>query len=333
NSLIKKELATKGLFVPFEFLLKKEDKQTDKVLAKSKNYIPTHKFYKTDLSNDKIFSNHNYLYLQFPDEAGYVFSAMKNMLILTALFSLVIIVVFYITIQSVLRQKKLNEVKNDFINNMTHELKTPIATISLAIDALNNPQVKHDEERFSKYTSILKEENQKLNNHVEDVLQLALLEKGELQLHRQKINVIEVIKTSINTHKLQIAKQNAQLIFVPQESQIMIMADEFHLLAVFNNLIDNALKYSNQYCVIELSIYQTTDNIAISIKDNGIGISPDLHKKVFEKFYRVQSGNLHDVKGFGLGLSYVKSIIEQHGGSIELRSNNGSEFIIKLPMT
>jgi two-component system phosphate regulon sensor histidine kinase PhoR len=272
--------------------------------------------------------------VQFPDEAGLVFSGIKNMLILSAFFSLTIILVFYFTLKTILKQKKLGEIKNDFINNMTHELKTPLATISLAIDALNNPQVKQDEEKFNQYTAILKEENQKLNSHVERVLQMALLDKSELQLHKNEVNVIELIHSSIATHQLQINKQQAQVIFDSQQSGVKIYVDEFHLVNVFNNLLDNALKYSKENCLIEITVQKNLNNMLITFRDNGIGIDQALHDKVFEKFYRVQVGNLHDVKGFGLGLSYVKSIIESHNGTVELKSekNKGSEFIIKLPI-
>lgn len=331
---ISKAFETKGVFTPFEFLLQRETLHTENILAKSSAFDKKQKFYKGDLSNNKIFNNHNYLYLQFPDEDSFVFSRMKNILLLSGLFSLITMLAFFYTLRLILKQKKLSEVKNDFINNMTHELKTPIATISLAIDAISNPQVKYDDERFHKYTSILREENQKLNNHVEHVLQLALLDKGELQIHKTKVDIIPLINSVIKAHKLLISKQNAEVVFEPSITELMIQADEYHLLSMFNNLLDNALKYSNSNCRIEIKISGTINEAIISFKDNGIGIDPGLHKRIFEKFFRVQTGNIHDVKGFGLGLSYVKSIIEKHQGSIELRSEkgNGSEFIIKLPL-
>lgn len=217
---------------------------------------------------------------------------------------------------------------------MTHELKTPIATISLAIDAINNNQVKSDEEKFKTYTAILKEENQKLNNHVERVLQMAMLDKGDLHLNKQEIDLVKIINSAIHTHKLQIEKQKAEVIFIHKLAEVYIVADELHLLTVFNNLLDNALKYSDKNCLIEIRLNLTIKNAIIAIKDNGIGIEHSVQKKIFDKFYRVQSGNIHDVKGFGLGLSYVKSIIESHHGVITLNSEKGkgSEFEIKLPV-
>lgn len=339
KSIITKVNQSKGIVTPFEFCLKKETKEIEEIMACSQGFKKDDaNVFRFDLSNNKVFSNHNFLYLQFPDVKAVVFSRMKNILILSSLFSLIIILIFFYTIRTILKQKKLSEIKNDFINNMTHELKTPIATISLAVDAINNPQVKNDDEKFSKYTSILKEENQKLNSHVERVLQMALLDKGELQLRKQKVNAVELINTTIKTYKLQIAEQKAQVVFEPKEQEVIIYADEFHLQSVFNNLLDNALKYSKQNSIIEMSVLKKGTNVLIKFKDNGIGIDPSMHKKVFEKFYRVQSGIIHDVKGFGLGLSYVKSIIEKHGGTISLESDTGSGreekgsvFLIKLP--
>ncbi len=333
KNMIQKELASKGISTPFEFQLRKQDKNTDKIFAQSEGFKKAGKTYKADLSNKRIFSDHNYLYLQFPDEDNYLFSSMKNILLLSVLFSLLIITVFYLTLKTILKQKRITEIKNDFINNMTHELKTPIATISLAIDAINNPQVKNNQERFNQYTAILKEENRKLNSHVERVLQMALIDKGNLQLHKTRIDLCAIIQASINTYKLQAEHCNGHIMVDGAQTPVFITGDEFHLLAAFNNLLDNALKYSKGNCLVQISLHNTGTHFLVKIKDNGIGIDADHQKKVFDRFYRVQGGNLHDVKGFGLGLSYVKSIIESHNGSIELQSEKGkgSTFTIKLP--
>lgn len=334
KSIITRELKAFGILIPFEFCLKKESKDTEKILAKSKNFNENDpNVFAVDLSQNKIFNNHNYLYLKFPDLSKEVFSQMKNMLILSMLFSLIMIAVFYFTIKTILNQKKIGDMKNDFINNMTHELKTPIATISLAIDAISNPAVKNDDERFHKYTAILKEENQKLNTHVERVLQMASLDKGELQLNKTQIDINRLIREIIQSHKLQINKQQAQVLF-NDEGECFIYADEFHLQAVLNNLLDNALKYSKENARIDIQTQKTDNQLIVSIKDNGIGIDKVLQTKIFDKFFRVQGGNLHDIKGFGLGLSYVKSIIEKHNGTIEVQSELGvgAEFRIILPI-
>ncbi|MEO6304119.1 MAG: HAMP domain-containing sensor histidine kinase [Bacteroidia bacterium] len=332
KKLIQKEFANTGITLPFEFTLIKATKSKEKVLARSKNFNPNLNAYKSDLSTNKIFSDHNYLCIQFPNENNFILKGMQNILLLSLLFSLLIIGAFYYTLRLILKQKKLSEVKNDFINNMTHELKTPIATISLAVDGLNNPQVKNDLEKFKNYTRILKEENAKLNNHVERVLQMAMLDKGELQLNKKPINLVSIIEAAIDTFKLQAEEQHAKISFKPASPEIIITADKYHLLTSICNLIDNALKYSGKDCEIIISVEKIQSAIVIKVKDNGIGIDPSLHEKVFEKFYRVQAGNLHDTKGFGLGLSYVRSIMDAHKGSIELTSEKGkgSEFILKL---
>lgn len=263
---------------------------------------------------------------------NFVIKQMAGLLALSLFITLLIAFVMIHIFRRMLSQEKLHQLKNDFINNMTHELKTPIATISLATDALNNPLVKNDDEKYKNYTRILKEENHKLNIHVERVLQMAMLDKGELQLNKQPVDVVAIIQHAIDTFKLQAQEQNAKINFTPSQKEIIINGDKYHLLTVFCNLIDNALKYSNKNCEISISAAQNSSGTAIFIKDNGMGIDPALHEKVFEKFYRVQGGNLHDTKGFGLGLSYVRSIITAHNGTITLQSEKGkgSEFILKL---
>jgi two-component system phosphate regulon sensor histidine kinase PhoR len=257
---------------------------------------------------------------------------MAGLLALSLAFSLLITFIIIYIFRRMLSQDKLHRMKNDFINNMTHELKTPIATISLAVDAINNPQVKSDEEKFSNYSRILKEENHKLNNHVERVLQVALLDKDELQLDKKPVNVIKLLENTIRSYNLQIQQQNAKVILDARENDLFVFADEFHLGNAFNNLLDNALKYSSVPCEITISVTRSANQVIICYKDNGIGMDNEAREKAFDKFYRAQGGNLHDIKGFGLGLSYTKSIIESHNGSIVLRSekNKGSEFIIKL---
>ncbi len=331
NNIIKRVFENKGLFIPYEFSIKKIFKNKNETLSSSKGFNEKERSFVTDLSANKIFSTHNFLFVQFPGGNSFVFSSMRNTLILSLVFSLVMLSVFYYTIRLILKQKKLSEMKSDFINNMTHELKTPIATISLATDAINNPLIKNNEEKFKDYTRILKEENQKLNNHVERVLEMSMIDKGQLHLNKKKISLDQLINNTLKTHKLHIEKQNAK-VNVEIDKEIFAMLDEGHMQAVFNNLIDNALKYSKEFCEIRINIKEVAKELVITFKDNGIGIDQHLKEKVFEKFFRVQGGNLHDAKGFGLGLAYVRSIVEAHGGTIELQSEKGkgSEFIIKL---
>jgi two-component system phosphate regulon sensor histidine kinase PhoR len=332
NQLIRNALANKGIFTPCEFSLKNIFKGDEKIIHQSAGYQNAETAYRVDLSANKIFNTHDFLFLQFPKQTGLVLAGMKGSLLLSVLFSLLVLGVFYYTIRLILKQKKLSDIKNDFVNNMTHELKTPIATISLAVDAINNPVIRNDNEKFGDYSRILKEENQKLNGHVERVLQLSLLERGELQLHKTEVNLNELIRLVINSFKLRINEQKAHMNFIPGVNNLVIQGDEHHLRAMFSNLLDNALKYASADCKIDITTLKRGQEAVIIFKDNGIGIAADHQQKVFEKFYREQGGNLHDVKGFGLGLSYVKSIVEAHDGTIELTSEKGkgSEFIVRI---
>lgn len=332
--VIKKVLANKGIFTPFEFAVKNFEKKKERIINKSEGFDSLETAYRADLSANRIFSTRNFLFLQFPAKRNLILAGMKGSLILSLVFSLTLLLVFYYTLHLMFKQKRLTEIKNDFVNNMTHELKTPIATISLAVDAMNNPQVRNDEERFKDYSRILKEENSKLNHHVERVLQLSLLERGELKLHKTQVNLCGLARSVIGSFKLRTIEQKADIEFTCSEPEVLVQGDEHHLRAVFSNLLDNALKYSGENCRIELTVLKRGDQALVLCRDNGIGISSDQYEKIFEKFYRVQGGDLHDVKGFGLGLSYSKSIVEAHNGSIELHSEvgKGTEFIIKLPV-
>ncbi len=332
SSIIEKALQNRGIQLPFDFLLKNKTKSVTKTILKSNGFNTTEKKYSVLLNTNKVLPNYKTLELQFPNERQFLFNDLKKSLSLSIFFSLLIIFAFYYTLQLIVKQKKLSEMKNDFINNMTHELKTPIATISLAIDAIKHPLIKNNEEKFSTYTTILKEENSKLNNHVERVLQMAALEKSELHLMKEHLDLRQIINSALDAHKLQIQNQKAEIHFNQPKTTIPYLADAFHLTTAISNLIDNALKYSKANCQISIVIEKTMQEITIEIKDNGIGIDSTLHQKVFEKFFRASSGNIHDNKGFGLGLSYVKSIIDAHDGQISLDSikGKGSTFTIKF---
>lgn len=328
KALITRVLNSKGLFTPFEFALKNLEK--NQLLSSSPGFKEDVSTFSYDLSSHNVFSTHNFLFLQFPAQSGFVLSSMREMLLLSLVLSLLLSGSLYYTIRLIRNQKRLSEIRNDFVNNMTHELKTPIATNALAIDAIADPRVKNDDDSFSDYIRILKEENKKLNSHVERVLQMALLDKGELPLNKSRLDIVKVIREAIDHHKLQILGQKALIRFEPSKKEVFMIGDAQHLFTMLSNLIDNALKYSVENCTIDIGLTQNEQEIEIAVKDNGIGIDKEHRDKVFDKFYRVQGGNLHDVKGFGLGLSYVKSIAEAHAGAIVLNSeySQGSEFVI-----
>jgi two-component system phosphate regulon sensor histidine kinase PhoR len=235
-----------------------------------------------------------------------------------------------------LRQKKLSEIKNDFINNMTHEFKTPLATISLAVDALRNEKVVSDKEKMSYFSTIIKEENKRMNRQVETILKAALLDKQEVQLLLRPLHAHQVIKDVVENFTLQLEEKNGKAELLLNAENDLIDADEVHFANLINNLIDNAIKYSkdDQPPMIKIATQSTTKTIVIVIEDNGIGMNKETVKRVFEKFYRAHTGNLHNVKGFGLGLSYVKTMVEAHGGDIKVDSllGRGSTFTIEIPL-
>lgn len=269
----------------------------------------------------------------FASTVSFVIKQMTGLLTLSLFITVLIAFVMIYTFRRMLTQEKLNQIKNDFVNNMTHELKTPIATMSIALDAISTKAIKNDEEKLDNYTRILKEENKKLNTHVERVLHLAQLDSDELIINKEVINVAAMLQQCVDSHRLLIAEKRAEVL-LETEVDLNLTGDSFHLQNAINNILDNALKYAHENPVIKIRAASSESNLILTFKDNGIGIDKSLKDKVFEKFFRVQSGNIHDVKGFGIGLSYVKSIIEAHSGTIELKSeiNKGSEFIITLPL-
>ena len=266
-------------------------------------------------------------------------AALKELrlrILTSILFTIIIITAFYLTVRTMLRQKKLGEIKNDFINNMTHEFKTPIATISLAVDAMKNEKVLQDRSKMSYFSAIIKEENQRMNRQVETILKASQLEKQEVELNMQPLHVHEVIKDVVDNFALQLQEKGGKAELALNAANDLIMADEVHFSNMINNLIDNAVKYSkeNTPLLLKITTQSNGKNLTIRVEDNGIGMNKETVKRVFERFYRAHTGNLHNVKGFGLGLSYVKTVVEAQGGEIKVDSvlGRGSIFIIDLPL-
>jgi two-component system phosphate regulon sensor histidine kinase PhoR len=275
-----------------------------------------------------------HLIIVVPDFKRQIWASLRWVIIGAVTFMLVIIAAFYVTVKSLLNQKKLSEIKSDFINNMTHEFKTPLATISLAVDALKNEKVQASPEKARYFTGIIKEENIRMNKHVETILQAALMEKQELQLQLTPLHVHEIIQYNLDNFQLQLQSQDGQVKLLLNAKNDLISADEVHFSNLISNLIDNAIKYSDGKPVIEITTHSTKNSIIIQIADNGIGMSKETVKRIFEKFYRAHTGNLHNVKGFGLGMSYVKTVIDAHKGKIKVESTlgKGSTFIIEMPL-
>jgi two-component system, OmpR family, phosphate regulon sensor histidine kinase PhoR len=335
RSVIKRELASKGIFDPFEFSLRRNTGRNTRVIAQSPGFDTSAFSFRADLSANRVFSTGKYLELQFPQQQRILLSGIKGNLLLSLLFLAVLLSVFYYTIRLILKQKKLSDIKNDFVNNMTHELKTPIATISLAVDAMNNPLVRQDDEKYREYTRILREENSRLNSHVERVLQLAQIEKGELSIIRVRVDLADLTRQAISGFLLQAQSRNIRLVQEIPAEPLFMQGDPGHLRSAIANLLDNAIKYSATDTEIKISVQKLNNELLVKVKDQGKGITREEQPKIFEKFYRVSQGSLHDVKGFGLGLSYVRSIAEAHGGAIGMVSEPGvgSEFIIRFPVS
>ncbi len=275
-----------------------------------------------------------HLFLIIPDFKKQVWGSLKWLLVAAALFTLVIIAAFYVTLRTLYNQKKLSEIKSDFINNMTHEFKTPLATISLAVDAVRNEKVQNDKEKMSYFTGIIKEENKRMNKHVETILQAALLEKQELQLTIKKLNVHEIIEQIMDNYTLQLDDKNGKIELQLNAKNDLIEADEVHFTNLISNLVDNAIKYSNDNVLIKITTHSTSKFFVMGVQDNGIGMSKESVKRVFEKFYRAHTGNVHNVKGFGLGMSYVKTVLDAHKSRIKVDSSlgKGTMFTVEVPL-
>jgi len=278
-------------------------------------------------------SQHIYLMVHFPHEKGFLLRESGLIVGTSIILILGIIFLFWYSISTIIHQAKLSILKNDFINNMTHEFKTPISTISLACQALTDEDMDKTPELYESYISIIDEENKRLGGMAEKILQTAILDKGELKLNQEWVNVHDIIKDVAKNIEIQIAQKQGKLNLILAAERFVIKADQLHLSNVIYNLLDNANKYTFENPLIEVGTKKDGDCLSIYIKDNGMGISKANQKKIFEKLYRVPTGNVHDTKGFGLGLSYVKAIIAKHKGIIELESQlqKGSTFTLRIP--
>ncbi len=276
------------------------------------------------------------LYLYIKEDQNSILHSMGWMIGASIFFTTIIISAFALTVRTMFTQKKLSEIKSDFINNMTHELKTPLATISLAIDALTNEKVIHDTDKIKYYSSMIKDENKRMNKQVEKILQSARLEKQDVKLNLQHLNAHDIIDKVANNLSLQIQEKNGSLKLNLHATKYIIEADEVHFSNIIFNLLDNAIKYSkdNVPIAIEIETQSAGGMLAIKVKDNGIGMNKETAGRVFEKFYRAHTGNLHNVKGFGLGLSYVKAMVEAHEGKARVDSTpgKGSTFTVSFPL-
>jgi len=276
------------------------------------------------------------LFVAVPGIEDIVLRSLRWNIAASILFTLAILAVFYFTIRTMIRQKKIGEMKTDFINNMTHEFKTPLATISLAVDAMQNEKVVQDQHKMRYFSDIIKEENLRMNKQVETILKASKFDKGEVQLNLKPIAVHALIQNVVDNFKLQLDHTGGHINLFLKATSDKVEADEVHLFNLLTNLIDNAIKFAKEQVPPQIQIETSCRGrfIQLRVEDNGIGMNRDTLKRIFEKFYRAHTGNRHNVKGFGLGLSYVKSVTEAMGGKIHAESTvgNGSLFILELPL-
>ena len=334
DSIIKMELLEKGISTKYIFsVLSTKTPPADlSKLSENEAALATSP-YKINLSPDNVFIKPQYLSVYFPNQRNFLLSSMGFMLAISGSFMMVVIFSFYYTVLTIFKQKKLSEIKNDFISNMTHEFKTPISTISLACEVLTDKTIEKTPERVSNYVKMIGDENKRLSLLVENILQTAILDKGEFKLNIQHIDIHALIEQTIANIKLQVDKKDGSITTELKASQPGINADKVHVTNIIFNLIDNALKYSKGKPKIRILTRSNDEGVFISVQDNGIGISKENQHRIFDTMYRVPTGNIHNVKGFGLGLSYVKAVAEKHGGSIEVESElgKGSTFTVYLP--
>ena len=334
HEMISKELAKRGIRLPFQFGVVSGNNQS---IANVRSAPFSAQMIATSFSaplfpNDITFRSDRLLVF-FDDVRPYFVRSLWWMIILSVLMVVIFSGTFGTAIYVILKQKKLSEIKTDFINNMTHEFKTPISTISLAVDSINNPKVMVNQERVHYYTDIIGRENKRMNVQVEHILQMALLDQENFELNEQLLDVNELIEQVADPFMVQVESRGGKLKLELNGTSPYILADEIHLTNVLHNLLDNANKYSPQAPDISVTTSNEKEGIVISVEDHGIGISAESQRKIFEKFYREQNGNIHNVKGFGLGLAYVKTIVVKHGGTIRVKSEpeRGSRFDIYLP--
>jgi two-component system phosphate regulon sensor histidine kinase PhoR len=336
DSLLAIELANHGILLNYNYKIStsKEDSVIFIKAAQSQAKFIPENTYKTVLFTKDMVRDAGFLTVTFPEKSSLILKNMNSILFSSAGLLLILVGSFTYTISSILRQKKISEMKNDFINNMTHEFKTPVATIMIASEALKDPEINENRARVTKLANIIYDENIRLGNHIERVLNIAKIEKEDLKLDHTAQNMNELITNVVDSMSLQLQKKEALLTLNLNATNATVMGDELHLSNVIYNLIDNANKYSKDHPEIIVTTENHHQHLVIKVADKGIGMNRDEQKKIFEQFYRIPTGNLHDVKGFGLGLSYVNNMIKRMNGSITVRSekDKGSEFEIRFPL-
>jgi len=329
---LSERLSSDGLNLPFQYAVLESGFPSE--LHSSKFEVKDQEVYRTALFVNDIFSPRSDLLVVFPDKTNYYIQSLWGVVLLSVLFTGIIVFVFSRTIKTIQNQKRLSEIKNDFINNMTHEFKTPIATIGLAIDSIEAGSILTDPNKVKHFTKIIREENARMNRQVESVLQISQMEREELQLNTESVDIHEVLIKAIDQMSLQLSAREGRVHQEWTANNSRVLIDEELMAHVWINLLDNAIKYSPDSVELTLRTRDNGKNLVVEIEDQGQGMSREQQKQAFDKFYRVTTGNLHDVKGHGLGLAYAREIIEAHHGKIWVESElgKGSTFYIELPI-
>ncbi len=336
QATLQESFANKGIDIPFEFAVLTPSNESNPAPIQSAGYKKEYNSdsHKVSLFPNDIFGKPDLLVVYFPGQKSALFKSLAILLLGSVLFTLIIILTSGASIVVMIRQKKISDIKTDFINNMTHEFKTPIATISIAADSINNAKVIAEPDKIKNFTRIIKEENNRMNARVEQILQMALLDSRDFKLRPRPVDMHYMIEKAVEHYRLQIQQREGIIINRLEATETLVDADEDHIRNVLLNLLDNANKYSIIKPEITVFSFNRAGKFFFGVADRGMGMSQEAQHKAFDKFFRVTSGNIHNIKGFGLGLSYVKAIVLAHHGEISLKSEvgKGSRFEIGLPV-
>jgi two-component system phosphate regulon sensor histidine kinase PhoR len=332
QKLLSDELNQYGVKTPFEYNIYSNGLAT-KIKSERFKYEKS-STYSIPIFIDNDGNNKYQLLVTFPQKKKFLFSELIGICILSIVFTLIIIIAYSSALNQLIKQRQISEIKTDFINNMTHEFKTPIATINLALDAIKNPKVIDDKEKIYRYLQMIRDENKRMHAQVENVLRISKLEKKELEINKESNDIHSIIEDAIDHVNLIIDDRNGSITTHFDATRTSVLLNDVHFTNVFVNILDNAIKYSPDNPVIDIYTENVKEFVIVKIKDQGAGMTKAAQKRIFEKFYREHTGDLHNVKGHGLGLAYVKRILDDHNCQIfvESEKGKGSTFIIKVPL-
>jgi two-component system phosphate regulon sensor histidine kinase PhoR len=342
---VKQQLADQGIGLKYDYGVYSKENEGFIILNGNYTVVPSGLIEASDFGSSleqslydskyeiPLFKIDETLKLYFPTKSSVLWADVLPQMISSIIFTSLVLFCFIYTLSVIFRQKKISEITNDFINNMTHEFKTPIATISLAADSINSPVIIKEESKIRKFIGIIKQENKRMLNQVEKVLQMALLEKDDFELKLTGVHMNEVVSLAAQNSELQVSRNNGKIEVELDAAPDLIEGDITHISNIINNLLDNANKYSPESPEIKVSTNNVKEGVEVRIEDKGLGMSKEAIKHIFDKFYRVHTGNRHDIKGFGLGLSYVKAMVNAHKGTIKVDSElgKGSTFTLFFP--